>query len=58
MASEARLSGYIAVARGECGEQALGAPKPGPGQKVGYRGMASRTGTMFEYLMPELSCPA
>lgn len=54
LASEARLTSYIAVARGEIevrhwgrlGRSLMGAD--------GYRGLASWSGTMFEYLMPPL----
>lgn len=54
LASEARLTSYVAVARGEVevrhwnrlGRQMMGLD--------GYRGLASWSGTMFEYLMPPL----
>ena len=54
LASEARLTSYIAIARGEIevrhwgrlGRSLMGAD--------GYRGLASWSGTMFEYLMPPL----
>lgn len=54
MASEARQTSYIAIARGEV--------EPRHWRRLGrmllgdndYRGMASWTGTMFEYFMPNL----
>lgn len=54
LASEARLTSYIAISRGEIevrhwgrlGRSLMGAD--------GYRGLASWSGTMFEYLMPPL----
>ncbi|SMC45763.1 cyclic beta-1,2-glucan synthetase [Papillibacter cinnamivorans DSM 12816] len=57
MASEARQTSYIAIARGEV--------EPRHWRRLGralvsendYRGMASWTGTMFEYLMPNLLMP-
>ena len=57
LSSEARLTAYLAVARGdvprECWQRLSRA-------QLAYRrrrGMASWTGTMFEYLMPELLLP-
>jgi hypothetical protein len=58
MASEARQTSYIAIARGEV--------SPRHWRKLGrtlvscndYSGMASWTGTMFEYFMPQLLLPA
>ena len=57
MASEARQTSYIAVARGEV--------EPRHWRRLGrmllgdndYSGMASWTGTMFEYFMPNLLLP-
>ncbi len=57
MSSEARLAGYLAVSRGEADVRhwrALGRMEVALGR---HRGMASWTGTMFEYLMPELFLP-
>ena len=54
---EARLTGYIAVARGAVPVrhwQSLSRAQTG---LHGYRGTVSWTGTMFEYLMPELFLP-
>ncbi|MDR0294374.1 MAG: hypothetical protein LBH95_09525, partial [Oscillospiraceae bacterium] len=58
LASEARQTSYIAVARGEADKkhwQRLGRAQTALGR---YRGMASWTGTMFEYFMPHLLLPA
>lgn len=58
LASEARQTSYIAVARGEVDKkhwQRLGRAQTALGR---YRGMASWTGTMFEYFMPHLLLPA
>ncbi len=57
MSSEARLTGYLAVARGDVPRthwQRLSRAQVASGV---YRGMVSWTGTMFEYLMPELLLP-
>ena len=57
MSSEARLTGYLAVSRGDADVRhwrALGRTEVALGRR---RGMASWTGTMFEYLMPELFLP-
>ncbi len=54
LASEARQTSYIAVARGEVDKkhwQRLGRAQTALGL---FRGMASWTGTMFEYFMPHL----
>ncbi|MDR1692380.1 MAG: hypothetical protein LBR72_03390 [Oscillospiraceae bacterium] len=58
LASEARQTSYLAVARGEAGTKhwrRLGRAQTELGR---YRGMASWTGTMFEYFMPHLLLPA
>ncbi len=58
MASEARQTSYLAVARGEVSTRhwrRLSRALVGQDQ---YRGMASWTGTMFEYFMPHLLLPA
>ena len=57
MASEARLTGYVAVAKGDAPRRHWRQLSRAMVQKDGYRGMASWTGTMFEYLMPELFLP-
>lgn len=57
MASEARLTGYIAVAKGDAPRRHWRQLSRAMVQKDGFRGMASWTGTMFEYLMPELFLP-
>lgn len=57
MASEARLTGYIAVAKGDAPRRHWRQLSRAMVQKDGYRGLASWTGTMFEYLMPELFLP-
>ena len=57
MASEARQTSYLAVARGEVDPRhwrQLGRMLLGEND---YRGMASWTGTMFEYFMPNLLLP-
>ena len=57
MSSEARLTGYLAVSRGDADVRhwrALSRAEVSLGRR---RGMASWTGTMFEYLMPELFLP-
>lgn len=57
LASEARIASYIAVARGEAELKhwrRLGRVMTGG---RGRYGLASWTGTMFEYLMPELFLP-
>ena len=58
LVSEARIASYIAVARGEAELKhwrRLGRVMTG---RRGRYGLASWTGTMFEYLMPELFLPA
>ena len=57
MASEAMLTSYIAVARGDVPVRHWRRLSRGQLQKDGYCGLASWTGTMFEYLMPELFLP-
>ena len=57
LASEARLSAYLAVARGDVPRVLWRRLSRAQKQYRGYRGMASWTGTMFEYLMPELLLP-
>ena len=57
MASEAMLSGFIAIAKGDVPRDHWRRLSHALMQKNGYRGMASWTGTMFEYLMPSLLLP-
>ena len=57
MASEARLTAYLAVARGDVPKALWKRMSRVQKQYGNYRGMASWTGTMFEYLMPELLLP-
>ncbi len=57
MASEAMLTSYMAVARGEAPKKHWRRLSRAQLQKDGYRGLASWTGTMFEYLMPALFLP-
>lgn len=57
MSSEARLTGYTAIARGDIGFRHWERLSRARVEKNGYRGMVSWTGTMFEYLMPELLLP-
>lgn len=57
MASEAMLTSFLAVARGDVPLRHWGRLSRGQLQKDGYRGLASWTGTMFEYRMPELFLP-
>lgn len=57
LSSEARLTGYVAIARGDVPRRHWRRLSRAQVQKDGYRGMVSWTGTMFEYLMPELFLP-
>ena len=57
MASEARLTSYVAVARGDAPFAHWRRLSRALLQFGRYRGMASWTGTMFEYLMPEILLP-
>ena len=57
MASEAMLTSYIALARGQVPLRHWRRLSRAQLQKDGYRGLASWTGTMFEYLMPMLFLP-
>ena len=57
MASEARLLSYVAVARGEVEPRHWRRLSRALTGKRGYCGMASWTGTMFEYFMPHLLLP-
>ncbi|MGI6028227.1 MAG: GH36-type glycosyl hydrolase domain-containing protein [Candidatus Heteroscillospira sp.] len=57
LAGEARLSAYLAVARGDIPKKVWERMSRCLVAKGHRRGMASWTGTMFEYLMPELLLP-
>lgn len=57
MASEAMLTSYLALARGQVPKKHWQRLSRAQLQKDGYRGLASWTGTMFEYLMPALFLP-
>ena len=57
MASEAMLTSYLALARGQIPLRHWQRLSRAQFQKDGYRGLASWTGTMFEYLMPALFLP-
>ena len=57
MASEAMLTSYLAIARGEAPVRHWRRLSRAQLQKDGFRGLASWTGTMFEYLMPALFLP-
>lgn len=57
MASEAMLTSYLAISKGDVPVEHWRRLSRAQLQKDGYRGMASWTGTMFEYLMPALFLP-
>ena len=57
MASEARLTSYIAIARGEIMKKHWRRLGRVLVSKDNFSGMVSWTGTMFEYLMPNLLLP-
>lgn len=57
MASEAMLTSYLATAKGDVPVRHWRRLSRAQLQKDGYRGLASWTGTMFEYLMPSLFLP-
>lgn len=57
MASEALLLSYISLAKGDVPVKHWRRLSRAQLQKDGYRGLASWTGTMFEYLMPEIFLP-
>ncbi len=57
LASEAMLTSYLAIARGDAPRKHWRKLSRALLQKDGYRGLASWTGTMFEYLMPALFLP-
>ena len=57
LASEAMLTSYLAIAKGDVPKKHWRRLSRAQLQKDGFRGLASWTGTMFEYLMPELFLP-
>ncbi len=57
LAGEARLTSYLAVAKGDVPKKHWRALSRALRRCDGFSGMASWTGTMFEYLMPELFLP-
>ncbi len=57
MASEAMLTSYVAIAKGDVPVKHWRRLSRAQLQKDGYMGLASWSGTMFEYLMPELFLP-
>ena len=57
MASEARLTSYLACARGEVPVRHWQSLSRAQLMLDGWRGLASWSGSMFEYLMPELFLP-
>jgi len=57
MASEAMLTSYFAVARGDIPKKHWEKLSRALSSKDGYKGMLSWTGSMFEYLMPALLLP-
>ena len=57
MASEAMLTSFIAIARGDVPRKHWRRLSRALVSVDGYRGMVSWTGTMFEYLMPVLLMP-
>lgn len=54
MASEARTTGFVAIARGDVSRRHWRSLSRAQVEKGGYRGMVSWTGSMFEYMMPRL----
>ena len=57
MASEARLTSYLACARGDVPVRHWQSLSRAQLALDGWRGLASWSGSMFEYLMPELFLP-
>ncbi len=57
MASEARLTSYVACARGDVPVRHWQSLSRARLALDGWRGLASWSGSMFEYLMPELFLP-
>lgn len=57
MASEAMLTSYLALSKGDIPLRHWSRLSRAQLMKDGYRGLASWTGTMFEYLMPALFLP-
>ncbi|MDR0861597.1 MAG: hypothetical protein LBN30_02330 [Oscillospiraceae bacterium] len=57
LASEAMQASYVAIAKGDVPRRHWRALSRALVSRDGYRGMASWTGTMFEYMMPTLLLP-
>ncbi|MBO5556551.1 MAG: hypothetical protein J5927_05150, partial [Oscillospiraceae bacterium] len=57
LASEAMLTSFLAIAKGDVPIKHWRRLSRAQVQKDGYRGLASWSGTMFEYLMPGLFLP-
>lgn len=57
LASEARLTSFLAVARGDVPVRHWAALSRAQVSLDGWRGLASWSGSVFEYLMPELFLP-
>lgn len=57
LSSEARLTGFVAIAKGDVPRRHWRRLSRAQVAKDGYRGMVSWSGSMFEYLMPELFLP-
>lgn len=57
LSSEARLTAYVAIAKGDVPRKHWRRLSRALVSKDRYRGMASWSGSMFEYLMPELFLP-
>ena len=58
LAGEARLTAFLAVARGDVPKKLWTCMSRALAARGHRRGMVSWTGTMFEYLMPELLLPS
>ncbi len=57
LSSEARLTSFVAIAKGDVPRRHWRRLSRALVARDGYRGMVSWTGSMFEYLMPELFLP-
>ena len=57
LSSEARLTSYAAVAKGMVSKKHWQRLSRALAAQNGYKGMVSWTGTMFEYLMPDILLP-
>lgn len=54
MASEAQITSFVAISRGDAPKKHWRQLSRALAEHCGYRGMASWTGSMFEYMMPRL----